>query len=466
MAPVNFITRYGAAGGGRAPAPRLVLALLVLPLIGGTRPMDARSPAAEQAIDPVLAARYFEEAGVLSRQDNGRLWGVPLYGPMFFVDPETRAVVANQADHEGKLVAKGGLFVGKLPPEVGPANTAIRWAGVEWTMVMWPLPEDRQSRLRLMMHECFHRLQPALGMTVRDAVNAHLDSLDGRIWLEMEWRALEHALWHTAESRHQAIEDALYFRSFRRSLFPDAAANENALELNEGLAEYTGVKLSTASLAEFAMIAGMKLRETLLGGSSFGRSFAYTSGPAYGYLLDARGADWRRSLTSQSDLGQLLADAYEIKLPAPARAEATRRAQAYDGDEIIALETARERARQEKVNAARKRFVEGPVLVLPVNGQFNYNFNPHAVLALDADSTLYEGEVQVSDAWGVLHSSEGFLMVRRNGLIVRVQVPAPPDANSRPLKGDGWTLTLQKGWRVGPGDRPGDYVLKHEDAPH
>ncbi len=468
MNSANFINQWRTAGRRRACARRVAvacyLATSILVLAGATRPMGARGPAAEPAIDPALAARYFQEAEATSRQDDGHLCGMPLYGPMFFVEPETRAVVANQADHEGKLQAKDGVFVGNLPPEVGPANTATLWAGVEWTMVMWPLPEDRQSRLRLMMHECFHRIQPALGMKMRDAVNAQLDSLEGRIWLEMEWRALEHALWQTAEARHQAIADALYFRSFRRSLFPDAAANEDALELNEGLAEYTGVKLSTASFAEFAMVADMKLRETLLGGSSFSRSFAYTSGPAYGYLLDARSANWRRPLTPQWDLGQLLTTAYSIKLPAPTRAEAIRRAQAYDGDEVIAIETARERVREAKVDAARKRFVEGPVLVLPVGGQFNYSFNPHAVLALDADSTVYEGEVQVSDAWGVLRSSEGFLMVRRNGMIVRVQVPAPVNANSRPLKGDGWTLTLEKGWRVAPGDRAGDYVLKPQDV--
>lgn len=150
----------------------------------------------------------------------------------------------------------------------------------------------------------------------------------------------------------------------------------------------------------------------------------------------------------------------ESSCPAPTRAEAIRRARAYDGDEVIALETAKERIREAKVDAARKRFVEGPVLALPVDGQFNYSFNPHAVLALDADSTLYEGEAQVSDAWGVLKCSEGFLLVRRNGLIVRVQVPAPMDANARPLKGDGWTLDLQKGWLLSPGERSGDYVLK------
>jgi hypothetical protein len=416
--------------------------------------------AKQNPIDTALAAQYFREAETASRRDAGAMWKVPLYGPMFFVDPDTHMVVANQADREGKLHPQDGVYVGQLPAEMGTANTAVHWAGLDWTMVNWPLPEDRQPRLRLMMHECFHRIQPQLSVGASGAGANQLDMLEGRIWLQLEWRALEHALWQAAQARRQAVEDALCFRSFRRSLFPDAAANENALERTEGLAEYTGVKASAASMAEFAMLADMKLRQAPFDTPKFVRSFAYTSGPAYGFLLDARGPNWRQSLTSQSDLGQLLADAYEIKLPAPDRAEATRRAQAYDGDEVIARETAEERERVENVNAARKRFIDGPVLILPPGEQFNYTFNPNAVLAVDEEATLYEGGLQVSDAWGVLHTSNGLLMVRRNGLIVRAQVPAPTDASARPLKGDGWMLELDPGWTVVPDSRAGHFTLK------
>jgi hypothetical protein len=416
--------------------------------------------AKQNSIDTALAAQYFREAEAASRRDAGAMWKVPLYGPMFFVDPDTHMVVANQADREGKLHAQDGVYVGQLPAEMGTANTAVHWAGLDWTMVNWPLPEDRQPRLRLMMHECFHRIQPQLSVGASGAGNNQLDMLEGRIWLQLEWRALEHALWQAAQARRQAVEDALCFRSFRRSLFPDAAAKENALERTEGLAEYTGVKASAASMAEFAMLADMKLRRAPFDTPKFVRSFAYTSGPAYGFLLDARGPNWRQSLTSQSDLGQLLADAYEIKLPAPDRAEATRRAQAYDGDEVIAQETAAEREREEKVSAARKRFIDGPVLILPPGDQFNYTFNPNAVLALDEELTLYEGDLQVSDAWGVLHTSNGVLMVRRNGPIVRAQMPSPTDPNARPLKGDGWRLELEPGWTVVPASRAGDFTLK------
>src|SRR5512134_323215 len=117
--------------------------------------MLAASPAAPDgsgapAIDLAQARRAFEDARAGSDADAGRLWGVPLYGPMLFVEPESRFLVANEADAQGALVAQGGLFTGTLPPEEGIANTAVDWAGKRWTMVMWPPPENRYARRRLL----------------------------------------------------------------------------------------------------------------------------------------------------------------------------------------------------------------------------------------------------------------------------------------------------------------------------
>lgn len=416
--------------------------------------------AQQTPIDSRLAKEYFQDAQAASDHDHGALWGQEIFGPMLFVDPETHAVVANQPDREGKLAPRDGVYAGKLPPEIAPANTAIQWAGVDWTMVMWPPPELRQPRVRLLMHECFHRVAPHIGLPGADASPSHLDSREGRIWLELEWRALEQAMWRQGAARQKAVADALYFRAYRRWLFPGATAQENTLEMNEGLAEYTGVKLSTASPEEFAMVADATLRQAPTRHPNFVRSFAYDSGPAYGLLLDKAGTPWRKSLTPQSDLGTLLARASQIEVHAVNKDEAVRRARSYDGEEIIALETERDRDRQARLASARQRFIAGPVLVLPVGAQFGYGFDPNHVLGVDETSTVYEGG-QVSDDWGVLQATSGFLLVRGTAKVIRVQVPAPASAQERPLKGEGWTLELAPGWTVAPGSRPGDFTLKH-----
>jgi len=89
--------------------------------------------AQEQSIDLTKAKQYFDEARNICERDGGKLWGKSLCGPMLFVDPDTRSVVANQADAEGRLTADDGIFTGKLPAEISIANTAMTGAGVHWT---------------------------------------------------------------------------------------------------------------------------------------------------------------------------------------------------------------------------------------------------------------------------------------------------------------------------------------------
>lgn len=416
------------------------------------------SAAQAGSIDTKLAAQYFRQLEQTSKRDAGKMWGQSLYGPIIFVDPDTRDVVANQADRENKLVARDGVFVGTLPTEISPANTAFDWAGVHWTMVMWPVSEFRQPRERLLLHECFHRLQEKLGLPARDAVNTHLDTLNGRIWIQMEWRALERALRQTGVARKTAIADALLFRGYRRSLFPDSARNENALELNEGLAEFTGVKLSSSDLQETALRADLILRQAR-NNPTFARSFAYVSGPAYGALLDLSGKPWHVNLKPSADLGVLLQQRYgiRIRVSEPAARSAISR---YEGDEIVTIETAQEQKRVQQIAEARKKFLDGPVLILPLSPDVNYSFNPNNVIGIDAGITVYP-TLRMVDNWGVLTVTNGAWLERGpSGHLVRARVPAPLDPSARPLKGDGWSLELANGWEVVPGDRPGDVTIR------
>ena len=187
---------------------------------------------ADDPIDLELARTYLDEAHAISARDGGKLWGLDLYGPMLFVDRATRFTVANQADTEGYLQPRGDVFVGTLPETVGIANTKSRWAGVEWTMLIWPLPDHVGQRHQLIAHEMFHRIQDDLKLGLGIPDNRHLDSRDGRKWMRMEWRALREALSQDIDERRSAIEDALVFRGLRQSLFEARTKDELTLELN------------------------------------------------------------------------------------------------------------------------------------------------------------------------------------------------------------------------------------------
>ena len=157
-----------------------------------------------------------------------------------------------------------------------------------------------------------------------------------------------------------------------------------------------------------------------------------------------------------SDLGARLANAYHVAPGRSIQETSALAACAYDGDAVIAAETRRASRMEKEVTDMRRRFVDGPVLVLPAAENFSFGFDPNGLVALNESSVVYR-PLRVSDGWGVLEASAG-MIVRENGSIRRVVVPAPKDTAGDTLFGEGWKLQLQPGFKVGPGPRAGDFV--------
>lgn len=409
------------------------------------------------AADQTAQAReYFHEMDLVCQKDGGTLWGKDLCGPSLLVNPATREVFANQGDREGRLQKRDTIFAGTLPPEINIANTAIDWAGVKWTMIMLPLPENREKRAALLAHEMWHRIQDALGFPGSNAPNDHLDTRDGRFWLQLEWRALAAALRAKGTDQLSAINDAGIFRARRHQLFPKAAEEERSMEMHEGLAEYTGIRLCGSSdVRQFVVDANLK---DAAGKQTFVRSFAYATGPAYGLLLDQAMPEWRKGLSPNDDLAALLMKALNISLAGNIETAANSRAEVYGGGELAAAEERREqhRAEQEKMYAAR--FTEGPVLVIPLE-KMNMQFDPRTLVPLKNAGTVYP-EIRIVDSWGILEVKKGGALLSSD--FARVIVPTPENTDVTTATGDGWKLTLNDGWKVCRAGAGGSYVVQRE----
>jgi hypothetical protein len=413
--------------------------------------------AQSSAIDLDQARAYFAEVRHLGGIDNGKLWGKRVDGPMLFVDPQSRQIVANLPDSAHIWREQNGIWIGTLSPAQSPANTSIVWAGRRWSMVMWPVSDNRYSRGRLLMHESFHRFQSDLGLPATDRANAHLGTADGRIWTRLEWRALTEALLRTGGERRQALTDALTFRARRRGLFPNAAEDERQLELNEGLAEYTGFVLSGLPRSALYDRLAVQLAQYEQQ-DNFARSFAYASGPAYAVLLDATGKPWRNALNAQSDLTSIVAKAYDLSDVSASSADS--RITRYSPTRMIADERARETRRLATEAHLRAKFVDGRILTIPVASKFNYSFDPNGATPLQNVGTVFESS-RVTDDWGVLEvSSGGVLMRRSSGPITAVVLSATPAGDGPSLVGDGWKLSLAPGWSVVRSARSGDWVVE------
>jgi len=448
-AACRFEYRPGAfmAVGARLRAFRLPVSIFLIMLGAGAAYAQTPPP-----IDLAKARAYFAEDKAVSDKDGGRLWGVKLYGATFFVDPESRFVVANEPDPDGVLHADGDLYVGVLPQSVIVSNAPVEWEGKRWTMLMWPyIPEDTNVRRVMFAHESFHRVQPALQLMAPDTPNLHLDTVEGRLWMQLEWRALAAALVENGEAQTRAIGDALLFRTHRRALFPGAREIEDGLEIAEGIPEYTGTVVGEPDLASARWRTIGRLTDPDQT-ATFVRFFAYISGPPYGMLLDERLPGWRAKLTAGSDLGDLLASTLHGPAPAPVEA----RAAIYGVAALRILEVARAAKADAEKARWRALLVDGPILILPAAGNFAFSFNPSTLISLGDAGTVYP-TFHVVSGWGTLDVKEGVLAPTD---FSRATVAAPADTRGPHVVGPGWTLDLAPGWSIAPGPKAGSYTVQ------
>jgi hypothetical protein len=405
-----------------------MLWLLLLPLAGLAQ------------IDQQRAAEAFQQAKTLCEREGGKLWKMSLCGPIVIADPATKTIATNQPAPDAPR-----------PASLGFANSAVEWGGTRWTTISWPsLVALREVQGLLLIHELFHRIQPQLGLFVGDIPSDHLDTPDGRYWMQLEWKALSRAIGSQGETPSAAVGDALAFRAARRSRFPGAAESERTFEINEGLAQYTATVVSAGSRSEAVRSAIEQLAKAA-DEVTFVRQFAYPTGVAYGILLDEYAPGWTHRIKSSDDLGKLMEPFAAIRPTKDLEAAAV----SYGGPEIRERETKREVEHKAHVAELRRRFVEGPILILP-RGRGS-SFGSAGITIIPGEGTVYLSYRTKGD-WGTLEASPVLVDMDRG----KLTVPAPAAVEGKALKGEGWTLAIADGWVVRPGPRAGDFQLVRE----
>jgi hypothetical protein len=356
------------------------------------------APPAAAQVDQQRAQEYFKEAQALCERDGGRLWSVSICAPMVIGDARTQTFATSQPPPDAPR-----------PRLIGVVNGPIQWGDRTWAAVSWDTIANWPARTRgeLLLHESFHIVQPQLVPNGPAGANEHLDAVDGRYWLRLEWRALARALRERGDLRTQAVRDALAFRQARHTRYPDKVESERVLYILEGLASYTQTVLVAPSQTD-AIARGLELLAGAEDGESFVRTFTYTSGPAYGLLLDASSRGWTRTARGSDDPVVLLMRALGAQPVADAAAAAAR----YGGAELRAAEEQREQQRQARIAELRQRFVDGPVFVMPCGG---------------------------------------------GGTSRRL--PAPVRGDGATISGDGWTFKAAAGWVIREEGRRGDYEV-------
>lgn len=398
-------------------------------------------------------ANYFSEIKVATKTSQ-QLWGKDLYGALLFVNPASRQLYSNAPDSADILKTDNKIYSGVLPIKVNIANTSLHWSGKDWAMIMLPLPTNKQDRINLLAHELFHKAQPSLGFLLFNTENNHLDQKDGRIYLRLELNALKKAVRSsTIKEMNMHLTNALTFRKYRYSIYPKADTTENLLELNEGIAEYTGDIISGRN-KEQATAHFEKSINNFLSNPTFVRSFPYQTIPVYGYLLYNTNKQWNRQITIKTNLTTYFIKAFNLSLPHDLKKTVEIISSQYGVKKIFKEEIPREAKTKQLITKYKNKFFEQPHFEIQFE-QMNVSFNPGNIMPIEDKGTFYPN-IRVTDKWGILVVEKGALMSPNWD---KISVTNPIKTENKNVTGDGWTLALTDGYAVTKNEKNGNFNL-------
>lgn len=393
---------------------------------------------------PEKAMKYFRGVEAICNKDSGNIWGKNLYGPLMFVDRPSRKIFANQPDSEGLLKLKDGVYTGVYPKELIINTSGVEFGGTLFALAVLP-PQEDTFRIDInAIHGLFHCFQKNSGIEPSRYRTRMMDEKNSRLWLKLEWRALRNAVNSAGEQRTQSIRDALIFREARREYNPSEVNDENKFENYEGLSTMTYFLLCTNSKQELKLKM-MEYLDRIYKFQSYSRAYGFIHGALYGFLARESGFDYKSFRNDSLDLGGVVKNLYNIKLPEICRDVAGSLALGYDVESIQKEEEERLVKIKEGIHRQVSVFTEKPVVYLELESPY-FDFEPENIRSLDTLGTIYTA-IRVSDNWGKLTVDKGGCLVSYNLRSVRITAK-----NFKELKnhyyGDGWHLILSSDWEI------------------
>jgi hypothetical protein len=158
----------------------------------------------------------------------------------------------------------------------------------------------------------------------------------------------------------------------------------------------------------------------------------------------------QRKVLASDDSAVLLMRALGVQPVVDVAAAAAR----YGSAELRAAEEQREQQWQARIAELRRRFVDGPVFVMPGGG--GGLSNSMGVVVIPDAGTVYFHPYRMSGPWGTLEAEKGVLEAS-DGRSRRL--PAPVRGDGAAISGDAWTFKAAPGWVIREGARRGDYEV-------
>jgi len=405
------------------------------------------------------------KAKAILEEDAGELWGLPIWSTDILVLDFDNTIYSLE-----KLLDcqtdDGILFYKTIEPnELAFTNSAQMYNGKRYAVVMVNYLDDNSATI---IHELFHVVQLKVRKFRSDPVN-YLDNHDARILLRLEFQALRNSLsaanGDNAEAAQRYLADAVTFRKVRQEKYASSRRDELEIETLEGMANYTGLKLSSIENKYLKAIDEIKGRESA---STFTRPFPYATGPAYGLMFDYLSIKWRSEMETIYDFRDIFEGHNEEPLPTDvASIESARSRNNYPA--IYAEETVRKVKHERNIEFYTRLLLSQPTLTASVtdgNGSYSMSFDMNGTLVLGDEGIVYshiKGVDQTGNNFGSFHSIEGKdqlgvagILRRKDGAYV---FPFPTSVDGRKIVGETYEIELNEGWKVKKVGESGDLEI-------
>lgn len=401
-------------------------------------------------------------------KDAGKLWGEKIWAENVLVLDNDNTIYSLYP-FPGSENTGSGLYSRKAPANtLSQTNSVQPYEGREYAVIMTSYLNDSSSTI---IHELFHVLQSSKIKLAGDPVG-YLDNYDAREWLRLEYQALRNAL-KAAQNKQkktvimQMLEDALRYRKLRQAAYATFLDKELQIETLEGLANYTGYKLSTIADKYQEAILEIKRREQ---SPTYTRPFPYATGLAYGLLFDHLELKWKSGLSHPYNFLQI----YET-LSARIDTSETQVREANQRNNYAAIheeELIRKQENEKNLAYYTEMFVTRPTLKLTViDNRFSCSFNMNGTLTLGDKGIVYSrvnGVDRSGKNFGNFITLAGKEKLGYSGVLglpggLVYLFPLPQSIEGNLIKGEFYKIELHPGWAVKKINDKGDLeVVKTE----
>lgn len=401
-------------------------------------------------------------------KDAGKLWGEKIWAENVLVLDNDNTIYSLYP-FPGSENTGSGLYSRKAPANtLSQTNSVQPYEGREYAVIMTSYLNDSSSTI---IHELFHVLQSSKIKLSGDPVG-YLDNYDAREWLRLEYQALRNALKAAQDKQKkgaitQMLEDALRYRKLRQASYATFLDKELQIETLEGLANYTGYKLSTVANKYQEAILEIKRREQ---SPTYTRPFPYATGLAYGLLFDHLGLKWKSGLSHPYNFLQI----YET-LCTRIDTSKTRISEANQRNNYAAIheeELIRKQENEKNLAYYTDMLVNKPTLKVTVTDvKFSSSFDMNGTLVLGDKGIVYsriKGVDRSGKNFGNFTTLPGKEKLGYSGVLglpggLIFLFPLPQSIEGNLIKGEFYEIELHPGWAVKKINDKGDLeIVKSE----